>query len=312
MQRDATLISCETAKRITLDLGGEWHGSYGSAPAPGHDKRDRSLSIRPHPQKLDDVVLHCFAGEDWRDVKAELRSRGLLPEWKRPDAWDIRDTLRRVPDVPALTAEKTAERRRIALWLWDKSQPADGTIVATYLRLRGICIAPLPATLRFLPANPPKHPHPAMIGCFALPDEPEPGALHIDAATIRGVHLTLIKPDGSGKAGTEQDKIAIGRNHTLPVVLAPPNDGLGLIVAEGIEDALTAHQRSGLGAWAAGSAGRLPGLAQHMPDWIECVTLIEDDNKAGRNGCRALGETLHARNIEVRIERGGEEKTDAA
>lgn len=40
----------------------------------------------------------------------------------------------------------------------------------------------------------------------------------------------------------------IGRSKGAPIVLAPLNDLLGLIVTEGIEDALSAHQATGLGA----------------------------------------------------------------
>jgi hypothetical protein len=42
-----------------------------------------------------------------------------------------------------------------------------------------------------------------------------------------------------------------------PIVLAPPNDLLGSSITEGIEDALTMHEATGLGTWAAGSAARL-------------------------------------------------------
>ncbi|RWN58465.1 hypothetical protein [Mesorhizobium sp.] len=61
------------------------------------------------------------------------------------------------------------------------------------------------------------------------------------------MHLTRLRPDGSGKA-EEPAKIMIGRSKGAPIVLAPLNDLLGLIVTEGIEDALSAHQATGLGA----------------------------------------------------------------
>ena len=46
----------------------------------------------------------------------------------------------------------------------------------------------------------------------------------------------------------------IGRSSGSPIVLAPANDLLGLVISEGIEDALSLHEASGCGAWAAGSA----------------------------------------------------------
>ena len=45
----------------------------------------------------------------------------------------------------------------------------------------------------------------------------------------------------------------IGSAPGVPLVLAPCNDLLGLFIAEGIEDALTARCGAGFGAWAAGS-----------------------------------------------------------
>jgi hypothetical protein len=82
-------------------------------------------------------------------------------------------------------------------------------------------------------------------------------------------------------------------------VLAPPNDLLALTIAEGIEDALADHQISGAGAWAAASAGRMPVLAALVPSYIECVTILVDDNDAGRGCSLALAAALHARDIEV-------------
>jgi AAA domain len=80
----------------------------------------------------------------------------------------------------------------------------------------------LPHTLRFLPAA--GDFPPAMIAAFGIPEEPEPGVLAISANEIRGVHLTRLKPDGSGKAGTERDKIMLGSSSGWPVVLAPASD----------------------------------------------------------------------------------------
>ena len=78
-----------------------------------------------------------------------------------------------------------------------------------------------------------------MIAAFGIPEEPEPGVLAIAENEIRGVHLTRLKPDGSGKAGTERDKIMLGSSSGWPIVLAPANDLLALSITEGIEDGLT-------------------------------------------------------------------------
>jgi hypothetical protein len=138
-----------------------------------------------------------------------------------------------------------------------------------------------------------------MIVPFGIPTEPESGILDIATANINGVQMTKLKPDGSGKAAIEPNKITLGRCVGYPIVLAPPNDLLGLTIAEGVEDALSNHVASGRGAWAAGGAGRMPDLADRVPAYIESVTILADNNDAGRRGSDSLARRLHARGIEV-------------
>src|SRR5262249_24826052 len=106
---------------------------------------------------------------------------------------------------------------------------------------------------------------PAMIAAFGMAYESEPGLLEIADAQVRRAHITRLAADGSGKAGTERDKIMLGSSIGYPIVLAPTNDLLGLSITEGIEDALSVYDGTGLGAWAAGSAARLPALADIVP-----------------------------------------------
>jgi hypothetical protein len=134
-----------------------------------------------------------------------------------------------------------------------------------------------------------------MIAAFGLALEPEPGKLAIADDAVRGVHLTRLKPDGAGKAGTDADKIMLGRSIGSPIVLAPPNDLLGLAITEGIEDGLSVHQATGLGTWAAGCASRLPALADAMPEWIECVTIYAHDDADGQRYAAELAERLSHR-----------------
>jgi hypothetical protein len=205
------------------------------------------------------------------------------------------------PDNDAEKESKAALARR----LWRRRQPIRGSIAETYLRdVRGYH-GPLPETLGFLPANG-KY-KPAMIAAFGIANEPEPGVLEIDPGVITGVHTTRLLPDGSGKDGTEENqaKIMLGPSMGQPIVLAPCNDLQGLVIAEGIEDALSAHVASGRGAWAAGSAGRLPKLADIVPSYIECVTVLVDDDDAGNKNAKQLITELIARGFQVRVEAGG-------
>jgi hypothetical protein len=196
-------------------------------------------------------------------------------------------------------AEYERQQHRKAAWLWSQRKPITGSIAECYLRSRGITCE-LPATLGFLPSRRPEH-HPAMIAAFGLVDEPEPGIIG-EARKVTSVHLTLLAPDDSAKAEVEKPKLVVGSPGTLPIVLAPPSDLLALAVTEGIEDALTVHQSTGLGAWAAGSAGRMPKLAEVIPSYSECVTIYAHSDEAGQHGAQQVAQALHERGIEVIIE----------
>jgi hypothetical protein len=148
-----------------------------------------------------------------------------------------------------------------------------------------------------------KHP-PAVIAAFGLTTEPEPGLLEIADKAVRAVHLIRLAPDGRSRI----DKITVGRGALgSPVVVAPVNDGLGLAIAEGIEDALSIRLATGLGSWAAGGATRMPMLAVAVPKYCECVTVIADDNPTGRKNASELAGRLRARGVEaiVKVIGGG-------
>jgi hypothetical protein len=211
------------------------------------------------------------------------------------------------PEVLARARFEAAERERIAAaerlskarWLWSQRCAIRGSIAETYLReARGYC-GPLQAMLGFLPARG-EYP-PAMIAAFGVPTEPVPGTLHIRDADVCGIHITRLAPDGSGKAGGDTNKIMIGRSLGSPIVLAPTNDLLGLAITEGIEDALTVHQGTGLGAWAAGSASRMPALSAAVPSYIEAVTIYAHADDAGQGGALMLAQALADR-AEVLVE----------
>jgi hypothetical protein len=182
--------------------------------------------------------------------------------------------------------------------LWRRRVSIEGSPAETYLRQARSYGGRLPATLGFLPAS--GDFAPAMIAAFGLARETLPGEIVIDDAAVRGVHLTSLKLDGSGKAGSDRDKIMIGKSGGWPIVLAPINDGLGLAITEGIEDGLSLHEATGLGAWAAGSASRLPALAERIPGYVETVSIAADDDPVGLENANRLGQIV-LRSRECRI-----------
>lgn len=238
---------------------------------------------------------------------AANRAERVMSVWFNPDGSETnychhcqaRGSYRR-QSTPMQVRKREPKRQNtsnIATFLWQSSLPAKGTPVGIYLREgRGLDLK-VPATIRYLPARM-GYPH-AMITAFGLTQEFEPGVLAVPDR-VEGVHITRLTSDGRDKL---EKKRMLGTVAGEPLFLAPPNDGLGLAITEGIEDALSVHQATGLGAWAAGSASQLPKLAEAVPDYIECVSIFVDPDDAGEQGCAALAEALLRRGFEVRLVR---------
>jgi hypothetical protein len=262
------------------------------ARCPAHEDRTPSLSISDGADGK--VLVHCHAGCSQSAVLDALHALGIDFGSSRVAGGVSPRTFRSARD----DNPNATERLELARHLWGKSQPASDTAAEVYLHFRGFH-GPIPGTIRYLPSQP-KHVH-ALIAAFGIPQEPEPGRLEIAADLVRGVMLIALKSGGRGKADVDVAKRMIGPSNGWPIVLAPPSDHGGLAIAEGIEDALVLHEETGLGAWAAGSAGRLPLTAQHVPNYVESVSISEDDNEAGRAGTRGLAEALIEKGIEVLI-----------
>jgi len=203
------------------------------------------------------------------------------------------------PEPQRNTEEDERIQRAKARYLFKSSIAAAGTPVESYLRGRGITV-PTP-TIRFLPPRKSAH-YPAMLVPYGLPEEPEPGVIDIAEAAITAVQLTLLKPDGTSKADVKPNKITIAPPAGKPMVVAPINDLLGLAICEGVEDALSTHEATGLGAWASGGDVFLPKLADAVQDYVEAVTIYAHSEERAQRCVRELADALDARGIEIFIE----------
>ena len=188
------------------------------------------------------------------------------------------------PATRRATGDDDGMQRHVAM-LWQSRMPAAGSIVETYLRSRGITV--LSPNIGFLPGF--RDRPPAMIAPFGMPGRPP------DA-----VHLTYLRPDGSGKADVEKPKRVLGSVEG-PIALSPPTDALAMAITEGIEDGLTVYQATSLCVWAAGSRSYMTALADLVPDYIETVTICAH-NDDGRRNAIALAKALRGRGLEVLIE----------
>ena len=174
---------------------------------------------------------------------------------------------------PAERAD-SSDRAELAHFLWGMAVPLSDSLAETYLRSRHCLLAS--DNLRFLPA---RGDHaPAMIARFGDSD-------------LTGIHITKLRGDGMGKAGTDKDKIMIGPSVGQPIIVQSNPERDELVIAEGIEDASSLALCTGWTAWAAGSAGRIASVMPAATGFSRVLVAIDRD----RAGNQALERAKAAR-----------------
>ena len=134
-------------------------------------------------------------------------------------------------------------------------------------------------------------PGPAMVALMTDPRSGRP----------RGVHITYLRADGSGKAKGERPRIVLGRAGVVRLV-PDVQVTLGLGLAEGIETGLAVMQAfRWRPVWAAGSAGRIADFP--MLPGIEALTVFADtdDRGAGMDAAQACARRWAAAGRDARI-----------
>jgi putative DNA primase/helicase len=203
---------------------------------------------------------------------------------------------------PAKAATRLQDNPRKAAWLWNSRKPiTEGCPAGLYLRGARRFDGAIPPTLGYLP--PDGKYRPTMIAAFGFYEEPEPGLID-PPVDVRGVHLTRLTMDG-GKAPIDKAKIMLGAMSGWPIVLAPVNDGLGLAITEGIEDGLSVFEETGLGVWAAGSAGNMPKVAPALLPFVECTTIFAHRDETGMRFAKEAARLIAAMGVEVHIKGRG-------
>jgi hypothetical protein len=257
--------------RIVRALGGDLYdgGARASVPGPGHSRDDRSVSLLLVEGR---VVVHCFAGDDWRAVMADLQARGLVDARGR-----IAGAAVDGPSRPLLS-----ERLACARALWDEAGPIGGTLSERHCRRRGI-IRALPAALRHHPSVPSVvyrgqgFERPALLAAIRDGD-----------GGLCGLEVTYLAPDG-GRARLRTPRKTVGSAPRGSAVrLDPPAPRM--LVAEGVFSALSASERFGLPAWALLSAGNL--RAWSPPSEVREVVVAADRGEEGERSALRLAEAL--------------------
>lgn len=280
---------------IVARLGGDLYagGLAANVPGPGHSRKDRSLSLKIEGGRL---LWHSHANDAPEAVWAYLETEGGIASsrgsWRPSRAAPGRRTLS--PAERAHKAALKAERERklaVCARVWAETVQADATPVETYLRGRGIT-GSIPPTLRFHPAAPwgyadDARTFPAMVAV----------ATARDGKSAAGLHLTALKPDGSGKAPIPSSKLMMGELKGACVQLGTLQPGGDLAVAEGIETALSFRDLNGMPCWAALSAGGLQSF--EPPAGTGRLFIAADGDEAGVQAATALGQRASSRRTPV-------------
>ena len=257
-----------TSSRLRACSAARFPQSRFSRPGPG-TVRATAAWPAAEPGGPNGFVVFSHSGDDFKLCRDHVTRR-----------------LASTPRAGANRASVSRNRRRLKtrprgpLWLWrQRRRIAEDSPAWRYLRQARRYGGPIPAALGFLPRG-------ASIRRFdrGVRHRQRTGAWRaaIADADVRAVQLIKLKPDGSGKANVEPNKITVGREALgVPIVCAPVNDLLGLAITEGIEDAIRSTRRR---ASAVGERGatRMPALADAVPSYVECITILGDDDGAGR------------------------------
>jgi len=280
--------------------GGRW-----VALCPAHDDRRPSLSIRATPAGR--ILLHCFAGcateavleaigLSWHDLFA-CRFLPRLPRRSSRGPY-----LSSVPPLRSRESGRDDDVIRTRLWqMWDQAVPLDHPQARTarlYLAKRGLRLEDFPdlPKLRF---------HPKLIyreggihvGAF-------PALLAMVEHPLHGLvalHRTYLSPEGTKAPVTSPRKLTppvfVGATRGAAIRLFPLSSVL--VVAEGIETALSAAKLTGLSAWASVSAGGLEALM--VPQGVNVVLIAADHDSRGLTAALNLAERLLRSGLRVRL-----------
>jgi Toprim domain len=230
------------------------------------------------------------------------KTTGEAAQWLRDQGYLSADYIAKSHEVAikeaiqALDHEEARRRRNknAARLIWETGQPLQGSPAQTYLIRRAIPEAAFAkcADLRFVPACP-LHPygkggarHPALV------------ARVVDrTGTAVGVHVTFLAPDGRGKAAIKHQRKFVGSGFSGACVRL--GKGPHVVLAEGIESALSAGQALGLTPIAALSAGGVKSWRTF--EGVNEVTFApdNDNSRIGMESAQACAQRLHAQGIKV-------------
>jgi hypothetical protein len=260
-----------------------------SSHGKGRGDRNPSLQISDGVSQL---LVHCHARCDARDVLDVLRRRGLLEGRINSidRGWvDAQAQLRRPRE------NNDVARIRRAREIWNAARDPRGTLAETYLAARKLTLDAGIAgrVLRFNPSTPWRNEDsgqidfiPCLIAAFTS----------IDDDTITAVHrIRLDQPERWPKA----DRRMLGIVHRAAVMLNHTDADGKLAIGEGVETCMAARILGITPTWALGSAGGI----SHFPviPGIRTLRIIGENDQISPEAIELCGERWRTAGCHVRI-----------
>jgi len=176
--------------------------------------------------------------------------------------------------------------------LWQRSQPAPGTLVEAYLKKRRITGA-IPDSLRYLSHHrhkPTGTSWPVMLAAIVDTE-----------GRLCALHRTYLAFDGLAKAQALPQKMTLGAVGGLACHLAAPTGEIA--VTEGIETGLSVQLATGIPTWAALSAGGMRHLILPPLPQASLVTIAADADTIGIESAKlaALRWKSEGRHVQILV-----------
>lgn len=271
-------------RQIVAALGGELYqnGLRANVPAPGHGKADRSVSLLLSAGR---VVIHTFGAAEWREVRDDLRRRGLVDRCGRLTG------IVRTPDAAVIDHPR---RRAVAGGLWqDGIRPAPSSVVGRHLIGRGVTWRADLKDLFEHPCAPLSVYRPGRRTACAMM-----AGIRSPSGDLTAVELTYLSPNGLVATGLRVPRKTVGQ--------IPPGSAVRLrapaarmLVGEGVVTTLSAMIRFDLPGWALLSAGNLSRW--RAPDKVAAVVIAGDRGAAGETAAMRLAKRLEADGVEATL-----------
>jgi putative DNA primase/helicase len=260
-----------TAAEIAAALvGSQRSGRWWRCVCPVHGSRtgrSATLALRDGDYGL---IVHCHAGCSRHDILDELRRLRLIGNDQHRSSLAANDH--------AEDRREWERRIEIARRLWNAATEASGSPVVAYLGARYITTLPPPLSLRWVPS-------------LRRPDGTSGAAMvaRVDGhdGELIGLQRTYLDCDPGGIIWRRRDRAALGPIAGGAVRLGKLRPEVPLIVAEGIESALSASELAGWPAWAALSAGGIERLALPAEARDIIIAVDRDPTGTGEAAARA-------------------------